>query len=125
MQHEGITVRWSPRDRIVSFRYVDDRLLTGEAADAIIPVVAAWVDDGRPYGILVDARGTTESNEAWRKRWAAFHQTHADRVRIATYHTGALIRGFLVIYSAWTRVPLRCFWHEREARAWLREGLAS
>ena len=123
-EHDGIRVRWSPHERVVEFRYEDDRRLTTEAADVIIPVVAGWVGEREAYGILVDARNTVESNDGWRKRWAAFHGTHAERVRIAIFRAGPFIRGFLAVYSAWSRVPLRCFPNEREARAWLAEGLA-
>lgn len=121
VEHDGIHVEWSEAERVVTFRYRDDRRLTGDAAEALIPVVARWVGDERPYGILVDAADTVESNEAWRKRWAAFHRTHASRVRVAVFRASPFIQGFLVMYAFWSGVPLRCFPSEAKARAWLGE----
>lgn len=123
--HRGIVVTWAPEARVVSFTYDDDRALTGEAADVIIPVVARWVGDERPYGILVDASRTLEANEAWRRRWTAFHRSHARLVRIAIFKASPFIQGFLHLYSAWSGVALRCFPNEHAARQWLGEAHAT
>lgn len=125
IDHDGIRVQWDARRRIVEFRYADDTRLTPDAADVIIPRVARWVEDGHPYGILVDASDTVASNEGWRRRWAAFHKSHASRVHIAVFKAGPFIQGYLLIYTTWSGVPLRCFHTEREARAWLAERVAA
>lgn len=122
-RHGAVWVEFEDASRIASFHWSDVDAVGLDAANALVPQVAAWTATFQgPYGFLVDGStsfGTAPEGEAWFQRWAAFQREEPGRGRVAIFRPNRFTRGRLLRYNHLADTTLRLFDDEHDARQWL------
>ena len=119
----AVELSWDPTTRVAAMRFDRPTTSTGENASVLVRAMTEWVGDNRePFALLADAARLDGMDAGWRSIWGKFFRERRDRAWIAVFHMGPLIRVAAEMFRLGTRVQLKGFAHETEARAWLRKN---
>lgn len=113
---------WDEDRRLLRATFRDDRGVSGDDADVLVPRVRAWVGepDTAPYGWLVDASHLAGTDVASRSLFTRLLEDHRDAAHVAWFAvdaTTALVLDLLRRASPELSVTIAA--DEAAAMAWL------
>lgn len=118
-----IEMTWDPDSRLAEIRFERDTQATGKDAVVLVDAVAGWIGtDGRPFGLLGNGGKLSGLDAEYRSVWGRFLRQHRDDSFIAFFNMNAVVRIAAEMFRLGTRLRLKAFADERDARAWLREN---
>jgi hypothetical protein len=120
-------IRWDPRARVASVRYLPGAMLTGVDGPLLVDALTAWIGtEGARFGVLVDAAELLGTNAEYRASASRFFKPHRATAFIAISHVGPVIHVLVEMFRVGTGVKLKTFADDAAARAWLRaNGIAA
>jgi hypothetical protein len=117
--------------RVGGFRYclgcgLDYDVETG-ATFALVDALTGWIGtEGEPFGLLGDGGRLSGLDAEYRSVWGKFLRQHRRDAYLAFFNMNAIVRIATEMFRVGTRLRLKAFAGEQEARAWLREnGIAA
>jgi hypothetical protein len=124
---ESTAMTWSPEQRTASIRYAPDATLTRKDGVFLVEVLTTWIGaDGQPFAVLADAAGLAGADARYRAEASNFFRQHRDSAFIALINLGPVIHIVVELFRVGTRIQLKTFACEADARGWLRtKGIAA
>jgi hypothetical protein len=120
--NESLEITWNPESRLVCLRFHRGAKGTREDAALIAGSMTVWVgSDGKPFGLLADARNLSGMETEYRAIMGGFFKQHRNHSVIAVYNMGPLIRVGAEMFRIGTGTQLKGFATEPEARSWMRK----
>ena len=118
---------WSPESRLAVIRFAPGISLGAGEAALLVDSLTGWIGADRlPFGLLADTKGVRGTDAEYRARTRDFFKEQRDRGFVAVVNMGAVIRVVADMFRLATRIQLKGFPNEAQARAWLREkGIAA
>jgi len=123
----NIVMTWDPEVRLAVIRFERETDATGDDAATLVNALTGWIGvDGKPFGLMGDGAGLRTVDAQYRSVWGNFLRKHREDSHTAFFNMGAIIRVAAEMFGIGTRLRLKTFSDEREARAWLRKmGIAA
>jgi hypothetical protein len=118
----GLTVRWDADTRIAYITSAPDAVFNGEDGAMLVQALTRWTGgDRKPFAILGDASGLRTTDAAYRLETRPFFVKERERVFVAITNLSPIPRVIGEMFRIGTRIQLKGFSTEADARAWLRE----
>jgi hypothetical protein len=118
---DSTEIRWDPRSRVASVRYMAGANLTGADGPTLVDALTRWIGtSGEPFAVLADGTGLRGTNAEYRASASRFFRQHRDTAWIALINLGPVIHVVVEMFRIGTGIPLKTFADEAAARAWLR-----
>jgi len=120
-------ITWHPESRLALVVYLADANLVAIDGTLLVEALTGWIGaDGKPFGLLVDARKLRGTNSEYRAKAAAFFRRRRNEAYIALTGMAPIVRIVTDMFRIGTGVQLKGFADEPSARAWLRShGIAA
>jgi hypothetical protein len=117
---ESVEMRWDPRNRLATIKYLGDGKPTGREAESLIAAMTGWIGaDGSPYFILVDGNRITGGDPGYRAAWSRFYKSNKQQVQVAIFDIGPVLRVAVEMFTLGSGLRMKAFASEGEARGWL------
>lgn len=81
--------------------------------------LAGWIKDDGAFGVLADAKGLKGTDGEYRAIASSFFRQHRSRAAIALINMGSVIAVLVEMFRIGTRIRLKAFSNEADARVWL------
>lgn len=118
-----IQMTWDPDARLASIGFARETQATGKDAVVLVDALTGWIGTGRkPFGLLGDGGKLSGLDAEYRSLMGGFFRQHRDHVYLAFFNMNAIVRIAAEMFRIGTRLRLKAFAQEAEARAWLREN---
>lgn len=107
--------------RLSVLRFERETKATGRDAAVLVEAMTRWVGAERqPFGLLGDGGKLSGLDAEYRSAWRQFLGQHRDEAYVAFFNMGPVIRIAAEMFRIGTRLHLKAFAEESEARDWLR-----
>jgi hypothetical protein len=117
-----IQMTWDPDPRLAMIRFERETQATGRDARVLVDALTEWIGtEGKPFGLLGDGANLAGLDAEYRSVWGSFFRQHRDDSSTAFFNMGPIIRIAAEMFRLGTRLPLKAFADEQDARAWLRQ----
>lgn len=117
-----IEMTWDPDTRLAFIRFERETQATGRDARVLVDALTAWIGtEGRPFALLGDGAHLSGLDAEYRSVWGRFFRQHRDDSAVAFFNMGPIVRIAAEMFRLGTRLQLKAFANEEDARAWLRE----
>jgi hypothetical protein len=123
----AIDMTWDAETRLAVIRFVRETQATGKDAVVLVDALTGWIGtEGEPFGLLGDGGRLSGLDAEYRSVWGKFLRQHRRDAYLAFFNMNAIVRIAAEMFRVGTRLRLKAFAGEQEARAWLREnGIAA
>lgn len=117
-----MVMTWDAEARLAVISFERPVDATGQEASALVEALTNWLGfEDEPFGLLSDGEKLRSVDAQYRAVWGGFFSHHRRIARVAFYNMGPVIRIAAEMFGIGTRLQLKAFAKEEEARAWLRK----
>lgn len=117
----SIQLSWDPTARLAVLRFERDTKATGRDAAVLLEAMIRWVGtEGQPFGLLGDGGKLSGVDAEYRSAWRQFLGQYRNEAYVAFFNMGPVIRIAAEMFRIGSRLHLKAFAEESEARDWLR-----
>jgi hypothetical protein len=118
----AIEMTWDARTRLAFIRFKGETRAAGEDAEALVNALTQWIGTDRtPFALMGDGGKLSGVDADYRSTWGKFFFQHRDDSYIAFFNMKPVIRIAAEMFGLGTRLRLKAFATENEARDWLRQ----
>jgi hypothetical protein len=123
----AIDMTWDAETCLAVIRFERETQATGKDAVVLVDALNGWIGtEGEPFGLLGDGGRLSGLDAEYPSVWGKFLRQHRRDAYLAFFNMNAIVRIAAEMFRVGTRLPLKAFAGELEARAWLREnGIAA
>jgi hypothetical protein len=119
----SLEMLWDPDSRVALLRFTRPTQATGKDAVVLVDTLKGWIGtERRPFALLGDGGRLSGLDAEYRSVWGRFLREHREDSYLAFFNMNAAVRIAAEMFRLGTRLRLKAFATEADARAWLREN---
>ena len=119
----AIEMTWDPDSRLAMIRFERETQATGNDAIVLVQALTGWIGtDRKAFGLLGDGGKLSGLDAEYRSVWGGFLRQHRADCYVAFFNMNAIVRIAAEMFRIGTRLQLKAFASEPEARSWLRDS---
>lgn len=117
----SIETDWDAISRLATMRFTRESRPSGKEASVLVKALTRWIGDEREtFGLLGDGDKLRGGEAEYRSVWGTFFKQHRGECYIAFFNIKPAVRIAAEMFRIGTRVQLKAFADETDARFWLR-----